>query len=50
MDQSTTTELRHALRTAGFSPLPCEGKRPAPMAWQQKFDVGAAEIDLWERV
>jgi hypothetical protein len=44
-----TTELRQALRHAGFSPIPVEGKIPAPKAWQQKVNCNAEEIESWSR-
>jgi AAA domain/Bifunctional DNA primase/polymerase, N-terminal len=43
------TELRQALRHAGFSPIPVEGKIPAPKAWQQKVNCNAEEIASWSR-
>jgi hypothetical protein len=43
------TELRLQLRAAGFDPIPDEGKRPAPKAWEQKTNTNAEEIALWER-
>jgi hypothetical protein len=48
VDQAT--KLRHALKAAGFLPLPCEGKATYVSGWTTKTDVSAAEIDLWERL
>jgi hypothetical protein len=43
------TALRLQLRTHGYSPLPLEGKIPAPKAWQQKLNTTPEEITLWEK-
>jgi hypothetical protein len=47
---SQVTELRMALRRAGFDPLPLDGKRPAMNGWQTKFDSSDEEIRLWSKV
>jgi hypothetical protein len=36
------TALRLALRTAGYDPLPVEGKVPPVTGWQTKIGAGAA--------
>jgi hypothetical protein len=42
------TELRKQLLAAGYTPLPCRGKRPPMNEWQ--FVVATRElIDTWER-
>jgi len=51
------TQLRHALRARGFSPLPLFGKEPPIYGrnnknkglggWQELHNVTAAQIDLW---
>src|SRR4051794_17667576 len=51
------TQLRHALRARGFSPLPLFGKEPPIYGknnknkglggWQDLHDVTTAQIDLW---
>jgi hypothetical protein len=38
---------RMRLRHAGFAPIPCMGKAPAPKAWEQKIDCNADEIASW---
>jgi Bifunctional DNA primase/polymerase, N-terminal len=43
------TELRLALRRAGYLPLACEGKRPVHRSWEQKTDTNAQEIASWFR-
>ena len=35
----TPTETRHALKAAGFSPIPCKGKAPLIDGWQTKLDI-----------
>ena len=44
------TSLRQQLWRSGYSPIPCDGKRPAPKAWEQKTETNAGEIELWEKV
>jgi hypothetical protein len=43
------TEVRLKLRSAGFSPLPLNGKKPTIDAWQNHHDVTDHEIELWAR-
>jgi hypothetical protein len=45
----TTAEVRNRLRLAGYSPIPVNGKTPAPTAWQQKLQTNPNEIMLWEK-
>jgi hypothetical protein len=44
-----TSAQRQALRDAGYSPIPVQGKVPAQKAWEQKFDCNPNEIASWER-
>jgi hypothetical protein len=46
MSSPPITALRLQLRAAGFPPLPCEGKKPAPRAWQ-KLDADEKRIKRW---
>jgi len=41
------TELRLNLRAAGFSPVPCEGKRPPMEKWPEQLNASEDEIRLW---
>lgn len=50
MPDSAVTALRLALRQNGYSPLPCEGKRPAMKAWEQRIECSGEEIALWDTV
>jgi hypothetical protein len=50
MVAASPTELRHALRAAGFNPLPLVGKRPVLRDWQKRTEASAGDIDLWERL
>src|SRR6516164_3052625 len=43
------TEVRRQLLSAGFSPLPLNGKHPVIDAWQTRLDVTDHEIELWGR-
>src|SRR5690242_18043091 len=43
-------ELRQQLRLAGFSPLPVEGKRPAPQGWPKLGDAPQDEITHWSKL
>ena len=45
----TAAEVRNALHLAGYSPIPVNGKKPAPSAWQQKLQTNSDEIALWDR-
>jgi AAA domain/Bifunctional DNA primase/polymerase, N-terminal len=47
---NSPTEIRLALREAGYSPLPVDGKRPPMSGWADKVDVSADEIGLWSRL
>jgi hypothetical protein len=45
-----TTNLiafRHKLRAAGYSPIPCEGKRPPMNGWDEKINATEDEIRIW---
>jgi hypothetical protein len=44
------TSLRLKLRSAGYSPIPVEGKRAVANAWEQKHHSNDDEIELWSRV
>jgi hypothetical protein len=44
------TAIRHRLAAAGYSPIPVQGKAPAPSKWPELHDVGSQTIDLWETV
>jgi hypothetical protein len=39
--------LRHRLRIAGYSPIPCEGKKPKMDEWQKQLNVTPEEIKQW---
>ena len=43
------TELRLALKRAGYAPIPLDGKAPAPglVGWQNMFDTPDAVIAGW---
>jgi RecA-family ATPase len=43
------SELRLALKAAGFSPIPCNGKRPLLAEWPTKDDASTDDIAYWER-
>jgi hypothetical protein len=43
------TDHRLRLRRAGFSPVPCTGKAPAPRGWQTLADASESEIESWAR-
>jgi hypothetical protein len=43
------TEVRRQLLSAGFCPLPLNGKKPVIDAWQTRLDVTDHEIELWGR-
>jgi AAA domain-containing protein/bifunctional DNA primase/polymerase-like protein len=45
-----TVTLRGWLAQRGFSPIPCEGKRPALMAWEKHTQTNREEIALWATV
>jgi hypothetical protein len=47
-DQSPC-EIRIALRAAGFSPIPVDGKIPHLTGWQQKLNATVEEIRAWDR-
>jgi Bifunctional DNA primase/polymerase, N-terminal len=40
-------ELRLALRGNGYSPIPCNGKRPSIAQWQHKATATADEMRTW---
>jgi hypothetical protein len=39
--------LRHRLRACGYSPIPCNGKRPPMEGWDEKINADDDEIRLW---
>jgi hypothetical protein len=39
--------LRRKLKAAGYSPIPCEGKKPPMKGWDEKINVTPDEIGLW---
>ena len=41
------TELRLALKAAGYSPIPVVGKKPPLDEWQKQLDVSREDIDGW---
>jgi AAA domain/Bifunctional DNA primase/polymerase, N-terminal len=43
----TPTEVRLALRAAGFHPIPLNGKRPQLSEWPTKIDAPPEEIKRW---
>jgi len=42
--------VRLALLCGGYSPIPCEGKRPVLKAWEKRIATNADEIRLWSKV
>ena len=40
-------EKRLALKAAGFSPIPCDGKRPTLVEWQAPTNFSAEEMARW---
>ena len=44
---TSVTEVRLALKAAGYSPIPCNGKKPLVREWQTKSSVTAEEIATW---
>jgi hypothetical protein len=47
---SAVGDVRNALHRGGYSPIPVNGKKPAPSAWEQKLQTNPEEIALWETV
>jgi hypothetical protein len=45
---ATATERRVRLLSAGYAPLPINGKRPPFEDWTKKTDITASEIKAWE--
>ena len=43
----TAIETRMALKAAGFSPVPCLGKRPILPDWPSQVNVSDEEIRTW---
>ena len=41
-------QVRLALKAAGFSPIPCKGKRPLLEGWQHKLDASDEEMRCWQ--
>ena len=41
-------QVRLALKAAGFSPIPCKGKRPLLEGWQHKLDASDEEMRRWQ--
>ena len=49
----TPTEVRLALRTFGYAPIPLRGKNPGMKTgwqWQTLHDAGADQIEMWGKV
>jgi hypothetical protein len=46
---ASIAELRCRLMASGYSPIPCDGKRPVLKAWEKKIETNAGEIALWEK-
>ena len=46
---SSVTALRLALRAAGYSPLPVDGKKPVVRDWPALVKVSKEEIESWLR-
>ena len=46
--QMNAAETRLRLRDAGFSPTPCEGKKPRLPGWQNRIEVSDADITAWQ--
>jgi hypothetical protein len=44
------TALRLRLRSAGFDPLPLNGKKPTMKNWPDKIGTNAEEIQTWGRL
>jgi hypothetical protein len=44
MGGRSVTDIRLAMHSNGYDPVPCNGKIPAPLAWQTKICVSADEI------
>jgi hypothetical protein len=44
MNGRSVTEIRLAMHGNDYDPLPCNGKIPAPLAWQTKIRLSADEI------
>jgi RecA-family ATPase len=44
------TTLRQRLRTAGYSPIPVNGKAPPLENWETKFEASPDEIMLWPKL
>ena len=44
MNSRNVTDIRLAMRGNDYDPLPCNGKIPAPLAWQTKIRLSADEI------
>jgi AAA domain/Bifunctional DNA primase/polymerase, N-terminal len=42
-------ETRLLLKANGFSPIPCEGKRPVVSGWQNRIEVSDEDIDAWQK-
>lgn len=47
---TSITELRRRLMASGYSPIPCDGKRPVLKAWEKKAETNAGEIALWDHL
>ncbi|MEZ0281381.1 bifunctional DNA primase/polymerase [Methyloceanibacter sp.] len=47
MSTPDVTSIRLALKAAGFSPIPCRGKRPWFDEWQHKHDASEEEMRRW---
>jgi RecA-family ATPase len=49
MSTDDITTLRLALLQSGFTPLPCEGKRPPMAKWSERHSYTTEEIELWPK-
>jgi Bifunctional DNA primase/polymerase, N-terminal/Primase C terminal 1 (PriCT-1) len=49
VNQQQVTDLRLALRAAGYSPIPVQGKRPLMDNWQTKGSADDIEISSWSK-
>jgi len=50
MTAADALAVRLALQRAGYSPIPCEGKRPVLKAWEKHTETNLDEITLWSNV
>jgi hypothetical protein len=50
VQRMTAADVRNALRLAGYSPIPVNGKKPPLTGWEQKVSTNPDEIALWEKI